>query len=129
MNFQELPKYPKFRPDFQAPGPRVLIEKDINFEEEESKSTQDEDNEVDEVESYGPSKLRYYESQKVLGKLYREIDEQVFFEQIQKQSRASTLNPSKTQSLADAVWAYVSQKTVLIQWQHYMQFAEDVRDR
>lgn len=105
------------------------MEKTVNFEEADLSSPPDEDEELAEVASYGPQRLRYYESQNVLGKLYREIDEHKFFEAIQEQSRMPSLNPSKTRSLADAVWNYVRDKTALIQWHHHMAWARDVRDR
>ena len=88
-----------------------------------------EDNELDEVASYGPPKVHYYESQKALGKLYREIDEHKFFMAIQEQSRMPGFNPGKLHSLADAVWNYARDKTALIQWQHYLDWAKDVKDR
>lgn len=128
VKFLDLPRYPKARPDFQAPGPRVLVEKNINFEEEDLSTSPDEDDELNEAASYGPPKLRYYESQKVLGKLYREIDEHKFFEAIQEQSRMPSINRGKVRSLADAVWNYVCEKTALIQWEHYESWARDVRD-
>lgn len=128
MNFKDLPRYPKFRPDFQAPGPRVLIEKDINFEEENESSTPDEDKDLDEVASYGPQKLRYYESRKVLGKLYREIDEFETLKAIQEHSRPTSIDRNATRSLTDAVWNYVNQKTALILWEHHKDFARDVKD-
>ena len=121
--------WPKYRPDFQATGPRVLIEKDINFEEIDSTTPPEEDDEVAEVASYSPPMPRYYESQKILGKLYREIDEHKFFEELQRQSRPSNLNPNKARSLAGAVWEYVREKTTNFQWDHYLQFARDVKDR
>ena len=121
--------WPRSRPDFQATGPRVLIEKDISFEEMESPTTPEEDDEVAEVASYGPPMPRYYESPKILGKLYREIDEHKFFEELQRQSGPSNLNPNKARSLAGAVWNYVREKTTNFQWHHYLQFAHDVKDR
>lgn len=121
--------WPRFRPDFQATGPRVLIEKDINFEEMEPTATPEEDDEVAEVASYSPPMPRYYPSQKILGKLYREIDEHKFFEELQRQSRPSNMNPNITRSLAGAVWNYVQEKTTNFQWHHYLQFAHDVKDR
>ncbi len=106
-----------------------MIEKDINFEEVDSTTYPEEDDEVEEVASYSPPMPRYYESPKILGKLYREIDEQKFFEELQRQSRLSTLNLNKARSLADAVWNYVREKTTNFQWHHYLQFAHDVKDR
>lgn len=105
------------------------MEKTVNFEDADLSSPPDEDEDFAEVVSYGPQRLRYYESQNVLGKLYREIDEHKFFQAIQEQSRMPSLNPGKTRSLADAVWNYVRDKTALIQWQHHLAWARDVRDK
>ena len=69
---------------------------------------------------------RYYESHKVLGQLYRAIDEHAFFEEIQRQSRsARTLHGS---NLAEQVWDYVRGKTALIQYEHFVPFARDIKD-
>lgn len=103
------------------------MEKDVSFEDADLSTPSDEDDEINEVASYGQPKPRYYESQKILGKLYREIDEHKFFEAIQEQSRMS--NMGKTRSLADAVWAYVCEKAILIQWEHHLTWAKDVRDK
>lgn len=128
MDFKRLPKYPKFRPDFQAPGPRVLIEKGINIEEEAEASTPDENKELEEVASYGPQKVRYYESQKVLGELYREIDEYETLKAIQKHSRPDAIDHNAAGSLAHTIWNHVKQKTALILWEHHKDFARDVKD-
>lgn len=126
-----MPKYPKIRPDFQAPGPRVLIERTINFEEEDRTETSlnEEDDELDDVASYEPPRYRYYESPKILGKLYRQIDEQRFFEQLQMQSKIPGLRGTTIRSVADAVWVHVRDRTALIQWRHYIEFAKDVKDK
>ena len=105
------------------------MEETVNFEEADSSTPSDEDDELNEVASYGPPKLRYYKSHNVLGKLYRAIDEHKFFEAIQEQSRTPSCNPGKTRSLADAVWNYVRDKTALIQWRHHLAWAKDVRDK
>ena len=124
-----MPKWPKARPDFLAPGPRVLVDKAVVFEEEEElDSPGDHDLELHEVASYEAPQIHYYESTKVLGQLYRDIDEQKFFQDIQKQSRPSTSSASTNKSLADAVWKYVLEKVALIQWRHWLDFAKDIRD-
>ena len=104
------------------------MDKNVNFEED-SPTPPDEDDELSEMTSYGPPKIRYYPSEKVLGKLYREIDEHNFFEAIQKQARMPSIHSGKTHSLADAVWSYVRDKTALIQWEHYKTWARDVKDK
>jgi len=122
-----MPRYKNFKPDFQAPGPRVLIEETIKIDEDdEEEDGPDYNNEIDEVSTYGPPKTRYYESKKVLGKLYRAIDETQFFEQLQTSLRKKSRGE---QSLLGTVWEYVKVNTALIQWQHLIEFAKDVKER
>ncbi|KAL8828644.1 MAG: hypothetical protein Q9170_006510 [Blastenia crenularia] len=122
VDLKLMPRSSNVRPDFQAPGPRVLVENAIKIEELE---LQEDDEDEDEPEESGPAATRYYRSDKVLGKLYRAIDEQDFFTEIQRQSRS----PSRPQSisLAEKVWEYVRDKTALIQYHHYLDFARDVK--
>ncbi|KAG8530546.1 uncharacterized protein KY384_005049 [Bacidia gigantensis] len=123
----ELPKYPKARPDFQAPGPRVVIDKCVGFEASEDPiDTPIETDEMDEANSFGPPRIRYYPSNKVLGKLYRAIDEHKFFAQIQKQSSRVE---KQDHSLIERVWQYVSKKAALIEWTHYTDFAKTVKEK
>ena len=81
---------------------------------------------MDELASYGPQKKRYYESEKVLGKLYRSIDEQKFLEEIEEQSRSISRS---TDNLLGAVWKYVQRRTVMIEWRHCIELAEDIMER
>ncbi|KAL9027908.1 MAG: hypothetical protein Q9196_003644 [Gyalolechia fulgens] len=122
VKLERMPKSSNVRPDFQAPGPRVLIEENIKLEDLEVPED-DEDEDEPEETARAP---RYYRSEKVLGKLYRAIDEQDFFSEIQRQSRS----PSNAQSLglADKVWEYVREKAALIQYVHYLDFARDVKE-
>ena len=82
--------------------------------------------ELEEAESYDPPKIRYYESQKILGKLYREIDEVEFFQQLQSSSESSHLGG---RDIFKAVWRYVEEKTALIEWKHHIELARDIRER
>jgi len=118
----KLPKHNPWRPDFEAPGPHVTIENvhRISFEDVIDRDL-NQDDEDDDFTNY-----RYYESGKVLGKLYRRIDEREIFRQIQQ--RASNPGTTSTSTVMDAVWAYVQQKCRLIQWEHYRQWARDIRD-
>ncbi|CUS12437.1 unnamed protein product [Tuber aestivum] len=71
----DFPKATLARPDFMAPGPRILIKKGPEFVEEDA-VPDDEDDDED-------TPILYYESEKVLGKLYREIDETAFLREVQ----------------------------------------------
>jgi hypothetical protein len=77
-----------------ATGPRVFVEsKGAVLEDAEDL---DED-EVDPVSALDPDtrKYRYYESEKVLGKLYRAIDEAKFFGQMQRDSKSMKASDPK----------------------------------
>ncbi|KAK0710786.1 RNA dependent RNA polymerase-domain-containing protein [Lasiosphaeris hirsuta] len=70
VDLKDLPIAMKIRPDFLAPGPWVRIQERSTLEMDEY-IVQNDDDDVDE----GPQH-KYYASQKLLGKLYRAVDEQ-----------------------------------------------------
>ena len=95
-------------------------------EEEENIFSLTASDELDEAASYGPQKHRYYASEKVLGKLYRDIDESKFLAEIQSPSASKN---TESRSLVDVIWQYVRNKTAMIQWRHYLEFAQNVKDK
>jgi hypothetical protein len=107
----------------------VVIEKNIDLLDEHPSNLDDEDPELEEVAGYGRQKHRYYESPKILGRLYRDIDEHQVLGHIKKQSKALGAQANQTNSLANAVWKYVFDKTALILWRHHLKFAKDVKER
>lgn len=118
-----MPRYDRWRPDFEAPGPHVTIEKrdGVSFEDSQYRDPDDQGDEDDDFSTY-----RYYESHKILGKLYRAIDERRIFDQIKH--RASSQGITSRSTVVDAVWAYVRLQCRLIQWEHKMEWARDIRD-
>ena len=123
-----MPKHSFVRPDFQAPGPRVLINNTVQLDDGQLLGDFETEEEVEELDAISQPRIRYYESQKVLGILYRAIDEQKFFEQLQSQSRLPLGATAGERSHLDAVWKYVEEKTALIQWHHYIGFAKDIKE-
>lgn len=119
-----MPRHSNVRPDFQAPGPRVLVDKSIDVEED----SDDEPDDADDNEEASMPQLRYYPSQKVLGKLYRAIDEHEIFEQIQRQSRTYTEGLSPGNDAITRVWNYVQKATALMEYQHFLPFARLVQE-
>lgn len=96
---------------------------------EELNGLADDDEDDDDDNDASPETIpatKYYASRKVLGQLYRAIDEHAFFEEIQRWSR--TAKRSQSISLAEKVWGYVHSKTALIQYDHYLRFARDVKE-
>lgn len=83
--------------------------------------------EIDELDEYAPPTTKYYPSQKILGKLYRAIDEHQLFKELQQPQRSDILsNPGGTH--LDAVWRYVQEKAALIKYKHYLDFARNMKE-
>lgn len=120
-----MPRHSNVKPDFQAPGPRVLIEENINLEED---SDDDDYDNKDENDEESMPRVRYYESHKILGKLYRAIDEHRIFEQIQRDSRLPKAALMTDKNILNSVLKYVQKSTALIQFSHYIEFANDVKE-
>lgn len=109
-----------------ASGPRVLIQDEIFLHSPHSDF--DDDNIDDSEETLMP-KTRYYESSKVLGKLYRAIDEHKIFLEIHRpsSSTSTSFGAKKTKdarSALELVWEYIHSKTPHVaRWGKYNMFA------
>lgn len=109
-----------------ASGPRVLIQDEIFLHSPHS-SDIDDDNIDDSEETLMP-KTRYYESSKILGKLYRAIDEHKIFLEIHRPSPSPTSFGAKktkdARSALDLVWEYIHSRTPhVVGWSNYNTFA------
>lgn len=73
VNLKNLPRANKFRPDFLAPGPesRVVDKSEIELDQYILEEAEDE-----EEDQYNRQRHIFYKSEKLLGYLFREIDEQ-----------------------------------------------------
>jgi hypothetical protein len=117
VNLKEIPRSPSIRPDFMAPGANTKIEKGISIQ---ALASQDQD-ETD------PRGYRYYESEKVLGALYRSIDEEAFFEALEDDA-SSVFSKESDFSVLDQVWHYVEMATHCVHWRTYLSAAAEIRD-
>lgn len=117
------------RPDFMAPSPRVKIASSISEIEEEAVLNGIED-EIDPVAALDPDQrgYRYYKSTKILGKLYRAIDEQKFHVELQARARELEREHSGEMSFIQRVWHFVERQTKLVQWMHLRDWAADVKE-
>ncbi|EON67049.1 hypothetical protein W97_06166 [Coniosporium apollinis CBS 100218] len=130
VDIKRIPRSINTRPDFMAPGPRVRIEdKGTIFEDE---ADEDADEFEDPVRSLDPDSraVRYYESDKVLGKLYRAIDERAILSAIQARSKtqAQALADATATSLMDKVWVHVKRNTALVQYAHHLLAARGMKE-
>ncbi|KAF2466775.1 rna-dependent rna polymeras-like protein [Lindgomyces ingoldianus] len=123
----DAPKAPyHLKPDFMAPSPNIALEdKGVALMESETNDIDD----LDSISLLDPdqSRLRYYRSKQILGKLYRTIDEQAFFNEMKKVSSASSYALGN-ESLMERLERYIDRETIGLQWKHHLQFAEEIRE-
>ncbi|KAI9739001.1 MAG: hypothetical protein M1818_005315 [Claussenomyces sp. TS43310] len=116
IDLSKIPKYNRCRPDFMAPGPHVTIKKkSILFAKNPSQEASDDSS----------SLIGHYESDKILGKLYRAIDEHDIFKAIRDCAKVESAEDS---SIMKQAWKYVERRCTAIQWEHLKSRALDIRD-
>ncbi|KAI9846864.1 MAG: hypothetical protein M1837_003476 [Sclerophora amabilis] len=127
VNLSDLPKYSPYKPDFMAPGPHVITENRVSLENQELSDDGEEQDAVNALDREKKS-VRYYQSHKVLGELYRAIDEKSVFEGLQRQSNHLGGSSDPHQSLMEKIWNHIQHETAFIQWKHLEQEARDIKE-
>lgn len=129
-----FPRCSKAKPDFFAPGPRVLISKDKVLHN----PNQENDDDEDTVQSI------WYASEKILGKLYREIDEvphplpPVIYYPANTPTQAKFLHDIRREirhevglhppNLLERLWDHMQGETYYSQdWSDHIDFATELR--
>src|SRR5947207_15992408 len=118
-----LPKHNQFRPDFMATGPYVEIEKKEGISFKDIRAS-------DEVDEDMPAH-RFYESDKVLGKLYRAIDESKVFEEMRGNTRFTRKDNPRDISVLEKILRIVLQeipRATNINWLNHREWAMDIRE-
>src|ERR1700712_3785774 len=93
VDLTKMPRSNPFRPDFMATGPHAVIQKNKPLAFVARSDVRDDDD--DEGPSY-----KFYESEKILGKLFRAIDERQILFSVQNDACAEYSRPiGRTQSL------------------------------
>lgn len=135
VNINEMPYdfNKRVKPDFMARAPNLIIDgkvpnmsSDVLLEYLES----DFDGPEDPISQLQPDRPRplFYESEKILGQLYRAIDEDAFLPALRKQDKTrSRQMPLPGQSLMDKVWKYIQKHCLLIQYDHYTALALEIK--
>ncbi|KIX09610.1 uncharacterized protein Z518_00690 [Rhinocladiella mackenziei CBS 650.93] len=128
VDMTKLPRSNRYRPDFMAPGPYCVVEKGqpLSFD-----AFPENDNRDDEDEDDTP-RYRYYESDKILGKLYRAIDEQEILSDIRQRevvyANGTGTPESRRTTVLHTIWAHVQDQCRLFQWMHHLEVARGIRD-
>lgn len=117
---KQMPRFSPIRPDFMALSSQIKIEKKEGLLlEAESVKTQDD---VADDNDFSP--YRYYESDKILGKLYRAINEHEVFGEIKKHRMLS----GNDASVLPELWTHVQRECRLLKWREHLAWARDIRD-
>ena len=120
----DLPRASRAKPDFLAPGPRLLISKDKVIHQPELENDEDEDTVV----------MSWYPSDKILGHLYRAINETEFLDDIrQRLDYSSTTGRRRPGNLLGRIWAYMLRQTEQLRphthWEQHVGWAVGCRER
>ncbi|KMP02248.1 hypothetical protein CIRG_10071 [Coccidioides immitis RMSCC 2394] len=119
VDLTRIPKRPRYYPDFMAPNPRIKIADSIEVVEEEQYLAEDEDDDEDER-----PQRRYYKSNRILGVMYRNINEQEFLNAVRNASKLRR----DDNTLLNAIWDYVASETEGFQWDHLVEDGRKVKD-
>ncbi|KAF8245194.1 RdRP-domain-containing protein [Wilcoxina mikolae CBS 423.85] len=124
VNRKEFPPASLAKPDFLAPGPRVLVSKDKLLHEQR----EDDDDVVCPFDFYTYS---WYLSTKILGKLYRAINEDQFLEDIRHSIRSESRPRPKSllERLYNFVQLQMSAAGIPLKSVDWIEFAKDLRIR
>lgn len=108
-----------------APGRKVKVEEHgIIFEPEEVDILED----SDPRRAGEPRRKRYYESKKVLGILYRSIDERSFFKDLHDRSAVLKEDDTPSKGVLFDLWEYVEAEVAGLAWEQYAEEAVHMRE-
>lgn len=119
-------RFNKFRPDFMAPSVPMNIKRrtEISFEEEVLEPEGDDDDE----ENNGP-RFKYYESDKILGLLYRAIDEKRIWHESVRVNTKRTAGPPIWNALISLIESECSETLGgEVDWKQYEAEALKIRE-
>ncbi|KAH6885741.1 RNA dependent RNA polymerase-domain-containing protein [Thelonectria olida] len=111
VEFAQLPRAPQYRPDFLAMAPPLTLADAGQIDH-----IMDSDDEQDDDDGLGGAKHKYYRSEKILGHLYRNVDEKKIWHDNVKSIIAAG-GPSVWDVLLTTVQAKIRQYDLDINWE------------
>ncbi|KAF4448632.1 hypothetical protein F53441_7981 [Fusarium austroafricanum] len=121
VNIKDLPKNPRFRPDFLASAPPLKL-----YDKGEIDHIYDEDEDDDGDDDMARYKTKYYFSEKILGYLYRNVDEKKIWDEEIHRS-INTAGPSVWDQLLTVVETEVAKYNLDIDWKRRSKEAWKIR--
>ncbi|KAL8853007.1 MAG: hypothetical protein Q9221_002155 [Calogaya cf. arnoldii] len=127
ISYKQLPNSfsSRYRPDFMAPGRSVKTEKHGWTIEDELIDLFDKN---DLRRAGERDRKRYYESKKILGILYRSIDEGAFVTDLRKRSPILKDDGRTSRGVLAQLCEYVLSEADGLLWDHYKDYAVAMRD-
>ena len=128
VNIEDCPRVKRYKPDFMAAGPRVILVDsvpELELDDSHGLYQEDEDDILEELDPEGP-KIQYYRSEKALGHLYRAIDEHDFLKTVQSGKRKGT---AESKNVLKKILQHIKSKTRGIIWDHLRPWAIDIKDQ
>ncbi|OAG38067.1 hypothetical protein AYO21_07657 [Fonsecaea monophora] len=115
VDTKRIPRGPEYRPDFMAPSASIKVEQGIKRPEEETPMPD------------GRQRYRYYESDRILGRLYRAVNEDAFFDDLEDDTSSLFSNPATDEVLRD-VCDWVENHLGFSRIETFLAAAREVRD-
>ncbi|QSZ33846.1 hypothetical protein DSL72_005419 [Monilinia vaccinii-corymbosi] len=121
VNGADVPRSTLWRPDFMASGPHIKISNQPKDSIELAKEyapieVMDEEDEI--------SNIKYYESPKACGQLYRDIDERQFFDEIKRINSQA----DDDIDIMQKVWEFVLYQCKNLFWHHWRDDALQIQE-
>ena len=102
-----------------APSASVKVEKGIVV-----RNRTDETSDTGDTHGY-----RYYESPNILGQLYRAVDEEAFFEDLQEDGEGSIFSRDSNENVLQDLWAELLYAEVTkLDWRSFVDEAEEIKE-
>lgn len=118
VDLLQIPSAPKHRPDFMSPATSTKIEKGVvDWEESQPRDTED------------PRGHRYYNSDRALGQLYRAIDEDAFFADLEEDTDGSIFGRVSNENVLLEIWAFVESEMESMEWSKYLAEAGEIKEK
>ncbi len=126
VDMDDCPKYDRYRPDFMAPNPRIIISDKGHLDLDEEDDGDDDAFEGLDAERRG---MHYYPSDKALGVLFRAIDERQFISKMQGDRHAVMPYSNASNTLIRKLLAYMKREAAqyAVLYRHHHELAVDIR--
>ncbi|KAF2717260.1 RdRP-domain-containing protein [Polychaeton citri CBS 116435] len=130
MNMKDCPRYNRCKPDFMCHSPHVFISQEGLVELQDEKDTDEDDDFVALGFDQERSRQRYYRSKKILGQLYRAINDREILEELHEHHIEASRAANASESLMKRLWKFLQGRAsgFNVLYTHQLELARVIRD-